>query len=273
MINMIDEEEFRGRLLLNYNPTLFGLNLKQFTIKEVYDFGEGKFNALSNFAFINIKNMNQEYKALIDDYLITIRECLIKSFNGVYFSTNYTIFDVICYDRKFNESFIEFLNVFTKHTISKIDHVVDLDCIQILYDNDKSIKLNRIEFNDMLEGFAILNFATGFPEENLFKETKKDEKVEEYEKELEELKRQFGFKEQKPDITFYSILEWLVNDARCYTHENIGDKTMYQVMSSFNRLNHIGHCEMLDKIRSNGLLGDMNKEELKKAVPFFEIYR
>lgn len=270
----MDENTFRAKLLQRDAVTIQGFRVKQFTIKEITRFGIDRFNSIRNFVWYDVHNLDKQFKEHIDIPMTDIKKYLIEQFPMVAYSEKYTVFDLICYEPMFNKMFTEFLNTFTSHMISSVQHMPLLDSMNITYDDTNVMMVKRSDFKEMMNSFTILNFAVGYQEDNvLMQQKEKSKDVEDFEAEVEDMLKQFGFKKEKPKVTLYSIIEWLVNDGHGYTHENICYRTIYQVLSSYNRRNHMEYCESIEKIRCNGMLGKMDKKDLEKATPSFEIYR
>lgn len=268
---MTNELNYRNKLLLKkLDANILGLNIKQFTVNDIDDVGYEEFNRKRQFIFLNKNTFSDDALAMeIDKYMMEIKETLMFQYQDILYDIDYNLFDLISYIPFINDMFIEFLEFFTINKIHKVYHVPEDDEMVIIYD-DKLMHINRNQFDDLLRMFSILNFST-----DLFNEDSKIAKAKEvydFDKQVEELKGKYSFiKEKKEDITFNSILSWLCNDGKGYTHENIGDRTIYQIMDSYSRRNYMSYCDLINNVRGNGLC-TMDDKALVKINYAFDLY-
>lgn len=264
VISMVDIESYKNLLLFAQQVNISGFDIKQFTVRELLT-EYSVFNTKRQFVYIDKDTFSSKDKTDIDSYMFDVKEMLAISYSDVGYDLEYDKFDMVCYIGFVNAMFIDFLNYFTNHKIISVSHMPEFDRMNISYDDTKILGITREDFNIMMNMFCVLNYATEINDDVKVRKTKNAEEFDDKKKELES---KFGFVD-KPTITFNSILSWLVNDG--YTHEILINKTIYQVMDSFKRKNHMEYCKMINTARSNGLC-NMTDNELNKVNNAFCLY-
>lgn len=266
MSEKLDIEVYKNLLLFAMPINLYGLHLKQFRVRELLtEFN--KFNYMRNFVYyINKDAIGEEHKKEIGDFMFDIKEYLMIGYPHAGYEIEYDTFDLVCYHPEYNAMFVMFLNYFTHDNILTATHKPELDMLEITYNETKITPLTRTHFADMMNVFCLLNYANEILEDD--EKIEKTQAAVDFDSKKRELEAKFGFKE-KPSMTFNSVLSWLANDG--YRHETLIYKTIFQVMDSLKRKNHMEYCKMINTARSNGLC-NMKEAELKKINNAFCLY-
>lgn len=275
----ISEEEFRVRLNVKKPVEIYGLEVKQYTLDDILDkTGYLKFNRLRNFVNLNIDSFEDSVSKEIDDYMFTIKENLMMSYPYAGYDIDYNLFDMCCHVPFIKNMFIDFLYAFTIGCEDiLVEHNPNFNKLTILYtnlnkseDNNKEkieqLTLDSVQFDDFIDLFSILNFTV-----RVDRSTVKDsESVKEFDKKAEEIKSQYGFKSRQ-DITLESITSSLIDSGNTsYNHENIGGKTIYQIMNSFNRMCKIKDNAFMNLVRVNS--SKIKDDDIKKNMWYYNLY-
>lgn len=260
----IDIESYKNLLLFAVPVSLYGLEIKQYKVRDLLC-GYEEFNRYRQFVYLSKNTLHKQTKKDIDAYMFDVKEYLLMNYGEAGYSLEYDTFDLVAYVGYLNHAFVEFLTYFTQHTISDVTHIKEIDLLRIVYDDTKVLCLNREQFGDMMNRFCILNYASSLSDTERIEKTSAAEEFDEKKKELED---KFGFK-KKQDITFNSILSWLVNDG--FDHNLLINKTMYQVMDSMRRKGYMEYCKLINNARSSGNC-NMKEAELKKINNAFCLY-
>lgn len=275
----ISEEEFRVRLNVKKPVEIYGLQVKQYTLDDVLDkTGYLRFNRLRNFVNLNIDSFEDGVSKEIDDYMFTIKESLMMSYPYAGYDIDYNLFDMCCHVPFIKNMFIDFLYAFTIGCEDiLVEHNPNFNKLTILYtnlnkseDNDKEkieqLTLDKVQFDEFIDLFSILNFTVRVDHSMV----KDSESVKEFDKKAEEIKSQYGFKSRQ-DITLESITSSLIDSCNTsYNHENIGGKTIYQIMNSFNRMCKIKDNEFMNLVRVNS--SKIKDDDIKKNMWYYNLY-
>lgn len=275
----ISEEEFRVRLNVKKPVEIYGLQVKQYTLDDVLDkTGYLRFNRLRNFVNLSIDSFEYGVSKEIDDYMFTIKESLMMSYPYAGYDIDYNLYDMCCHVPFIKNMFIDFLYAFTIGCEDiLVEHNPNFNKLTILYtnlnkseDNDKEkieqLTLDKVQFDDFIDLFSILNFTVRVDHSMV----KDSESVKEFDKKAEEIKSQYGFKSRQ-DITLESITSSLIDSGNTsYNHENIGGKTIYQIMNSFNRMCKIKDNEFMNLVRVNS--SKIKDDDIKKNMWYYNLY-
>lgn len=267
MVSTMTEEEFRIRLNVKKPVTIFEMEVRQYTLDEILDvIGYKNFNYMRNFVNLTTDSLDKKVADDIDEYLFNIKEQLMIQYSGVGYDFDYTLFDMCGYVPFINSMFVEFLTTFTIHSDIEVSHVPVFDEMIIRYDGSKNLVLSREQFDEFMDMFSILNYSVKV-DRNFVKDS---EAVKEFDDRAKEIKEQFGWQERQ-EVTLESITSALIDsDNSSYNHENICDKTIYQILNSFNRMCKLKDNEFMNLIRVN--CTSIKEDDIKKSTWYYNIY-
>lgn len=269
---MMSEEEFRIRLNKKMKVDIFGIPVRQYTLDEVLDgLGYEKFKYLREVVNTSIDLFAPDMKRDISDYMFEVKTKLMVRNPDMPYDIYFDLFDMCLYVPVINNLFIEFMNTFTYATDISLRHIEESDEMVIFYkleDEARKLSLDRKGFNELIDLFSVLNFSVRTSKDKYITNSKS---VEDFDKKVKEIKDKYGIKD-KHDITFESITSALINSENPnYTHESIGNKTMYQIMDSFSRMCKFKDNEFMNLVRVN--CSKVDKNEISKTSWFYNIYQ
>lgn len=267
---MLSEEEFRIRLNKNMECDIFGLPIKQVTLDEVLeDIGYQKFKHIREFVNLSLDMFDDKVANDIEDYMLDVKEQLILAYPDVKYEIEFDLFDLCLYIPFAKTMFIDFLKTFTRCEDISFEHVQFTDEMLMIYFIDgqsNKLRLNRNDFNELIDLFSILNFTVRV-DRNRHKDSAS---VKEFDKKANEIKEKYGFK-SKSDVTLESITSALIDsDNPNYTHESIGSKTIYQIMNSFNRMCKMKDNEFMNLVRVNAT--KIKDSDIRSSMWYYNLY-
>ena len=266
----MNEEEFRIRLTKQHNVDIFDLPIKQITINQILDeIGYSKYKSIREFVNLDLNMFEAKMVKDIENYMYEVKEALMSEYSDVGYDIDFTLFDLCLYVPFINDMFVDFLHMFTYCESVQVQHIAPFDTMLIVYsidDTPHKLSLTRKQFEKFIDLFSILNYAVPIDNER----SHDSESVKEFDRKAEEIKSKYGIK-PKQDITIESIISSLIDsDNTSYTHENIGFKTMYQIMSSFYRMCKIKDNDFMNLVRVN--CSKISESDIKKASWFYNLY-
>lgn len=266
-MKLITQEDFRNHLIIGEDVYVCGLGVVQYTVEDIIK-NYQEFNYMRHFVYFNKDSLSEKIRPQIDERMFDIKEALMMEYQFNNYDLEYDTFDMIGYVHEVNELFVQFLNYFTYHTINKVYHQPIMDMLIVQYDDNKILEIDRKIFGEIIDRFSILNYATSVSDN---KDTiKQTDRAKDFDEKARKIKQDFDIKE-KPDMTFNSILSWIVNSVNGYTHDNIKSKTIYMIMDTYMRKNHTAYCDMMNRARSNGIC-NLKENEFKKINYALNLY-
>ena len=208
--------DMKAKLLMGLDISVCGITIKNHTIGKIFkDIGLTKYLQLSSIATRDVKDyISREY---------------LDQFKDI------SVFDIFCMTQEMNDTFIEFLNLFTEYEWKFVHNNLFTE-FYAKNENGKSVHISKENIQEIFETIKMMYCLDSSKKESEREDI--DDRMKEILAELEEEESKVN-ESKGTKVTILSIMLGLASKHNSINLLNMWDYTIYQIIKTYHYVEKI----------------------------------